>query len=110
MNSSCCGGGARVVWGGPPYACTDRASRGERLRVRIATRGAHRTEAVGIAAVKSSHGFSRGAFIPVPFTATFTVSQDPSFDNAQVAVQLLDANRRPYSDVQWRRVPIGRRP
>jgi hypothetical protein len=108
--SSTCGGGGRVVRGGRADACTDRVSRGEQLRVRISARGAHRTEAIGIAGVTSSNGFARGAFINVPFSATFTVSPDPSFDNVQVAVLLFDSNLRPLADIQQRRVPIGRRP
>nr|MCU0649670.1 hypothetical protein [Gemmatimonadaceae bacterium] len=108
--SASCGGGGRIVRAGRMDACTDRVERNEQLRVRLTARNAQHSQLTAFTGVSSSNGFVRGAFVPVPFSATFVVSSDPSFDNVQVAALLLDSNFRVISGVQERRVPIGRRP
>jgi hypothetical protein len=105
-----CGGGGRIVRSGRTDACTDRVQRLEELRVRITARNAPHSKVTAIAGVSSTNGFNRGAVVPVPFSGTFIVSADPTFDNVHVATVLLDRNYRIISAVQERRVPIGTRP
>jgi hypothetical protein len=105
-----CGGGGRIMRAGRTDACTDRVQRLEELRVRITSRDASRSKLTAIAGVTSSNGFTRAAFVPVPFSATFIVSSDATFDNVRVATVLLDGSLRAIGNVQERRVPIGLRP
>ncbi len=105
-----CGGGGRVVNGGRTSACTDRVVRGEPIRVSISSRHANRTRLIGLSGIQADNGFAAGSIIPVPYTRTFVVSDDPTFDNAIVSAVLVDLNSFTFGAVQELRVPIGRRP
>ena len=83
---------------------TDRVQRGEQIRVSVTNERGERAfcQDISIAGVVASNGFARAALVKIPFTANFTVLNNPSFDNVTV-ITITDR-------VTSRRVPIGSRP